>query len=54
MYVILVVEDDDEGHLREIVGPFATRADAAKFREGVDAERCEIVELRQPYQPEAQ
>jgi hypothetical protein len=54
MYVLLVVEDDDEGHLREIVGPFQSRAEAAKFRETVDVEHTEIVELREPHRPAAQ
>jgi hypothetical protein len=48
MFVLLVIEDDDDGHLREIVGPFATRAAAAAYRQHVNVERTEVVELKSP------
>ena len=34
MFVLLVIDDvNEEDELREIVGPFASRAAAAKYRE---------------------
>jgi hypothetical protein len=54
MFVLLVIDDaNEEGELREIVGPFASRAAAAKYREGVEADRFEVVELTDPNEPRA-
>lgn len=50
LYVLLVLDDDE---LHEIVGPFTTRSAAAKFREGIEAERCQVVALRDPHQPQS-
>jgi hypothetical protein len=49
LFVLLVMNNEDE--LDHAVGPFTSRAAAAKYREGLEAERFEVIELQDPYRP---
>lgn len=50
LFVLLVMNNEDE--LDHAVGPFPSRAAAAKYREGLEAERFEVIELQDPYRPQ--